>query len=205
MDYASIYRRLMQRAFVRGLSGYAERHHVQPKCLGGTNDADNIVRLTPEEHYVAHQLLVKMHPGNIKLLRAAVMMTSGTRNHQRGNKLYGWLRRQFAARMSVELTGSKRGHHSVETKAKQSAASKGRKKSDAHRAALAVAKLGKKRGPQSETHRRNLSDSLRNSTSLKASIRAFSGSPEYRAKQSAITTAIWARRRAEEASRPIVN
>jgi hypothetical protein len=205
MDYVAIYHRLMERARARSLSGYVERHHIRPKCLGGSDHVSNMVRLTPEEHYVAHQLLVKMCPTNMKLLRAAVMMTSSTRRHQRGNKLYGWLRRQFAARMSEELTGSKRGPHSAETKAKMSAASKGRKKSEAHCAAMTASKTGKKRGPHSEIHKRNLSDSLRNSASLKTSIRAFSGSPEYRAKQSAITTAIWARRRAEEASRTIVN
>ena len=27
--------------------------------MGGTDDEENLVELTPEEHYVAHQLLVK--------------------------------------------------------------------------------------------------------------------------------------------------
>jgi hypothetical protein len=157
MDYVAIYRRLMQRAFVRGLSGYAERHHVHPKCLGGTNDADNIVRLTPEEHYVAHQLLVKMYPGHIGLVWAAVAMTNGTTNQPRRNKMHGWLRRQLAARLSEKFKGGthttearakmrashlgvKCGPHSAETKAKQSAASKGKAKSPEHRLALSMAK-----------------------------------------------------------------
>lgn len=66
-------------------------HHIIPKCIGGTNDRNNIVALTPEEHYVAHQLLVKIHPTNDKLIFAAHRM--GTSN----NKLYGWLRRAHNA------------------------------------------------------------------------------------------------------------
>jgi len=34
--------------------------------MNGNNRKENIVRLSPEEHYVVHQLLVKMHPGNYK-------------------------------------------------------------------------------------------------------------------------------------------
>lgn len=40
-----------------------ERHHILPKSLGGTDDSDNIVALTPREHFVCHKLLVKMTSG----------------------------------------------------------------------------------------------------------------------------------------------
>jgi hypothetical protein len=40
-----------------------ERHHIVPRCLGGSNKSDNIVRLTDREHYICHQLLVKMTAG----------------------------------------------------------------------------------------------------------------------------------------------
>lgn len=208
----------MHRATTLVPTGYSERHHIRPRCLDGDNTPSNIVRLTPEEHYIAHQLLVKMYPGNIKILWAAVAMTNGTTKQSRRNKLYGWLRRQLAARlsekfkghsvsaesrakMSASQLGKKRAPHSEDTKAKMSAASKGRPKSAAHRTALATAKLGKQLGPRSELHRRHIAESLRQSDKLKQAIRAFASTPEYRAKQSAITTEVWARRRAEEASR----
>ncbi|XAO17074.1 homing endonuclease [Escherichia phage FL23] len=60
MNYEKIYNSLIDRARNRALTGYKERHHIIPKCLGGSNDASNLVDLTPEEHYVAHQLLVKI-------------------------------------------------------------------------------------------------------------------------------------------------
>ena len=47
--------------------GYVERHHILPKCVGGGDESENLVPLTPEEHYLAHQLLVKMHPDNHRL------------------------------------------------------------------------------------------------------------------------------------------
>jgi len=96
--------------------------------------------MTPEEHYVAHQLLVKMHPGNDGLVSAAVYMACGTSKQSRNNKLYGWLRRRHAERQRANLLGAKRAPHTQETKAKMSAASLGRTKSDAHRQALSMAK-----------------------------------------------------------------
>ena len=36
---------------------YFEKHHIQPRSLGGSNDPENLVLLTPREHYIAHLLL----------------------------------------------------------------------------------------------------------------------------------------------------
>lgn len=51
-----------------------EGHHIIPKCLGGKGNSDkrdlNIIRLTPQEHYIAHKLLAIEHPDNEKLLYA---------------------------------------------------------------------------------------------------------------------------------------
>lgn len=73
MNYDLHYDNLILRARSRisSLDLYYEKHHVVPKCMGGTNDKSNIVKLTPEEHYVAHQLLVKIFPGNYSLIHAA--------------------------------------------------------------------------------------------------------------------------------------
>ena len=92
MNYAKHYHALISRAKSSIREGYTEKHHIQPKCLGGNDDVENIVCLTPEEHYVAHQLLVKMYPNEPKLLHAARMMTVG---EKRNNKMYGWLRKKY--------------------------------------------------------------------------------------------------------------
>lgn len=89
MNYEAIYEKLIIRAKDRKLEGYVERHHIIPRCLKGTDDSFNIVLLTPEEHYLAHLLLVKIHPHNRSLIYAAKMMAG-----QGNNKSYGWLRRR---------------------------------------------------------------------------------------------------------------
>lgn len=94
MDYQKHYDRLIDRARYRIIEGYTERHHIIPKCMGGTNIPENIVKLTPEEHFVAHQLLIKIFPEEMKLAFAAHMMCKSPHNHRSNNKMYGWLRRR---------------------------------------------------------------------------------------------------------------
>jgi hypothetical protein len=106
MNYTKIYTELIQRAKTRTLAGYKESHHIIPRCLGGQDTSDNVVDLTPEEHYTAHLLLIKIYPENNSLIQAASMMTVNAKNHQRKNKLYGWLRRKHAVAMSENQTGS---------------------------------------------------------------------------------------------------
>lgn len=102
MDYQKIYNNIILRGQTRILEGYKEKHHIIPRCMGGTNDADNIVSLTPEEHYVCHLLLVKIFPNHFGLVKSAIFMTTNNNEyHQRNNKLYGWLKRQY----STSITG----------------------------------------------------------------------------------------------------
>jgi hypothetical protein len=101
VDYKKIYDALIERGRNRVIEGYSESHHIVPRCMGGSDDADNLVRLTPEEHYVAHQLLVKMYPGNRKIAYAVLAMSMCGK----GRRLYGWLRRRVSAAMSEHKKG----------------------------------------------------------------------------------------------------
>jgi hypothetical protein len=111
MKYELIYERLVKRAQQRPkLDGYKEVHHIVPRCMGGGDEENNLVELTAEEHYVAHQLLVKMHPDNSKLVYAIQAMTmpgsAGLRGG--GNKMFGWLRRRYSEmRRTGELRNCK--------------------------------------------------------------------------------------------------
>ena len=60
-----------------------ERHHITPKCLGGTNDKINLVFLTLKEHFVGHWLLTKMTEGKekAKMLYALNGMKRVSENH----------------------------------------------------------------------------------------------------------------------------
>jgi len=41
-----------------------EMHHIIPKCMGGLNKKENLVRLTLREHYICHLLLPKFTTGD---------------------------------------------------------------------------------------------------------------------------------------------
>lgn len=101
MDYQRIYTNIVERAKDRLLETYTEKHHIIPKCMGGSDNPENLVSLTPEEHYVAHQLLTKMYPDNGALAKAAMMMTA----NRPSNKVYGWLRKRHAKAMSESQAG----------------------------------------------------------------------------------------------------
>jgi hypothetical protein len=103
MNYKKHYELLITRGKNRVLEGYVERHHIIPRCMGGTDDAENIVQLTPEEHYLAHQLLVKMYPNHSGLIRSAHMMAVTNSKLKRNNKSFGWIRRQNALIMSQHM------------------------------------------------------------------------------------------------------
>ena len=70
MNYQQIHDNIIDRAGNRVPTGYTENHHVIPKCLGGSNDNSNLVRLTAREHFIVHKLLVEIYP-NEKSLRIA--------------------------------------------------------------------------------------------------------------------------------------
>jgi len=92
MNYQTHYNILIERGKDRILEKSYEKHHIIPKCMGGSNNKENIVNLTPEEHFVAHQLLVRIYPNHTKLIYAAHMMG----NTRINNKSYGWIRRKFS-------------------------------------------------------------------------------------------------------------
>jgi len=74
--YYKWYYNIVDAARSRALEGYSENHHILPKCLGGTNDKNNLVRLTAREHFLCHWLLTKMTSGKqrYKMLHAAWQM-----------------------------------------------------------------------------------------------------------------------------------
>lgn len=73
MNYQAIYSSLIAKRKAKKPRGYSEKHHIIPRCLGGSDDRNNLVRLTAREHFIAHRLLAKVHGGR---LWAAVAMMS---------------------------------------------------------------------------------------------------------------------------------
>ena len=49
---------------------YHERHHIIPKCFGGSNKKDNLIDLYAKEHFIAHKLLAEENPNNYSFVHA---------------------------------------------------------------------------------------------------------------------------------------
>ncbi len=118
MDYGRIYDRLVDRGKSRIPVGYAEKHHIVPRCMGGDDCVDNLVSLYPEEHFLAHVLLLKIHK-NTRYRGALaksvnMMMTVSFANEGRNSfnrKTYGWLRRELSLSMSFSQSGKRNSQH----------------------------------------------------------------------------------------------
>lgn len=140
MNYKRIYYELIFKALERSIDTdvYLERHHIHPKCLGGDDSEENIVRLYPEEHFLAHALLVKIYPGVRGLIFAMLAMTmkSGKQlgeNKRINNKLFGWMRRELSIVQRGKII-------SEETRQKMSKSHLGMQFSEEHRKNLSLAK-----------------------------------------------------------------
>ena len=49
---------------------YYEKHHIGPKCMGGTDEENNLIALYSKEHFIAHRLLGLENPNNYGLIYA---------------------------------------------------------------------------------------------------------------------------------------
>lgn len=159
MNYNKHYETLIQKSKNRCIEGYYEEHHVIPKCIGGSNDSNNLVKLTPEEHYLAHLLLVKIYPKETKLIYAARMMTLDSCDTKRNNKMYGWLKRKFSQLQTEKMTGNKGWHHSETAKQKISEAHKGKLKPGS-RPSVSISNRTRKitRNPLTDQQKKNISN-----------------------------------------------
>lgn len=173
------------------LDGYTERHHIVPRCLGGSNRKENLVDLTAREHYVAHRLLF-MHHGTRQMAyawfsmcrgnkhqsrnlssrqyeRAKLCMVESMKGHSFSEETRQKLRDARKRRVITDETRKKLSEvhkgrvHSPETRAKLSQSLTGRPKSEETKQKLRTANLGK---TLTEEHRQKISTSLKGRMTL---------------------------------------
>jgi hypothetical protein len=129
MNYEKIYNQIIERSKTRLLTEYKEIHHVIPKCMGGTNDKDNLATLTAREHFICHQLLCEIYPNEHKLKLALNMMCNMRSQNQirylPSSRVIAKAKEEGARAISIANTGKKR---SDESKARYSLAQMGNKK-----------------------------------------------------------------------------
>ena len=123
MNYKNIYYKIIEKAKEENINGkrnigYFEKHHIQPKSLGGNNNIENLVKLTAREHFICHWLLVKMYnKGTLernKMLCALWKMqqTPNTNNKRYINsRAYEKLRVEYSKFISLNQTGNKNSQY----------------------------------------------------------------------------------------------
>jgi len=93
------------------VDGYKERHHIIPRCIGGTNDETNLVDLTASEHFIAHKLLCEDNPSHRGLAKAWLMMcTMQSDNQERINisaEEYANIKEHLAKTKVTDITKQK--------------------------------------------------------------------------------------------------
>lgn len=106
MNYQKIYNSIIENSKKETrnkINSYYEKHHIIPRCIGGSNKEENLALLTPKEHFICHCLLVNIYKQDvriyIKMLQALNMMKVKHKHHERylnsklyekyRNKLYG--------------------------------------------------------------------------------------------------------------------
>jgi hypothetical protein len=118
MNYQRIYDQIIDRAKTRKLEGYKEKHHIIPKCLGGSNEKENLVELTAREHFICHLLLCKIYPENINLtfaLWAMVnMRTSSQERVKVSSTLYEEIKQKHSKLKSELYKGRKQPKEVIE-------------------------------------------------------------------------------------------
>lgn len=151
---------------------YHERHHIVPKCMGGTNDEDNLIDLFAREHFEAHRLLALENLENEKLVYAWWMMSYTNNVHGRRYDVtadeYEELKKIAINKISEShrgrplseshkqkiANGNKGRVVSDQTKEKISKANKGRTQTDEAKKKNSDKHRGKNH-PQYGTHRSN--------------------------------------------------
>ena len=64
--YTKCYFNIIESARATPPSGYVEKHHIIPRCIGGTNEQTNLIKLSARQHFICHLLLTKMCNGQEK-------------------------------------------------------------------------------------------------------------------------------------------
>jgi hypothetical protein len=90
MNYQLIHDSIIDKAKTRVLpkETYTERHHIKPRCMGGTDDKSNLVDLTAKEHFIVHKLLVEIHPDVDGLVLAYYLFVNGVNKMNHKGEIY---------------------------------------------------------------------------------------------------------------------
>lgn len=162
MDYLRIYNRLIEKRKREVLTkenyDYFEIHHIKPRSIYPdlVNDKENLIALTPKEHYFAHHLLKEIYKKQYgddsdeywKLFNAFWLMSHAKRYTFISAQRYEALRKEIndfwsdknkTKEIRLKMSKAKKGKPSPK---------KGIPLSEEHKEKLRLARLGKKLSPE---------------------------------------------------------
>lgn len=151
--YTKWYKNIIDAAKVRTENMVYEKHHILPKSLGGTNKKQNLVLLTPREHFIVHSILPKMlidDKHRQKMIYAFLRMaTSNTEYARIGNgKLYEKLKTNFKKYHSGKHHPFYGKRHSEKSKQKMSNSHKNKVISESTRQKMSISRTGIKQSQE---------------------------------------------------------
>ena len=127
MNYFKIYENLILDAkFKPKHDDYKETHHIVPKCMGGDDSKENLIKLTARQHYLAHWLLYKMYrtPSLVHAWHTMSRIGKGQDKRKLNSHLFEYCKRERNKVLSSKYTGTGNNFygktHSKETKQKLS-------------------------------------------------------------------------------------
>lgn len=164
MDYRRIYYQLIEKRQQILVEGYSEKHHILPKCLKGTNNTENLVRLSAREHFIAHQLLVKMYPKVNRLIRALnLMMYCNQQKYT--SRQFEWIKIMYRENNSGKNNSFYGKKHTEENRIKCGAKNRGKK---ASKETIGKLKLRKNHNtPHCEEVKLKISEAVKNLPKVK--------------------------------------
>jgi len=143
----------------RNYDGVVESHHILPKSLGGNNSQENLIELSPREHFLAHWMLWKAYSNRQMTLAfwSMRMNKSKQRSFRISSKVYQTLKENHSNIQSQRM----RENNPMQHESSRQKASETRKKlnwspSEDHRNQISKALSGK---PKTKEHAENISKS----------------------------------------------
>lgn len=171
MDYKKIYDNLIEDAIRNPkIDDYKELHHNIPKCMGGSDRKDNLVKLTAKQHYLAHWLLYKIYKTSSLVHAWHSMSRIGTGQEKRliNSKLFEYCKKERSKILSENSKGERNNFygktHTEETKKKLSKTHAGKVYKSDKQIKDWVQTVAKK--PNSVTQRKQLAERNKNFITL---------------------------------------
>lgn len=125
--YTIWYYKIVNNAKSRKSINKPDRHHIIPKCMGGSNHTDNLVNLTAREHFICHRLLIKMVDSKFKSKMIYAAWQQSRSAKFKGARITSRTFAKLREEMSISYTGRKRMPFTDEWKKNMSNSKKGEK------------------------------------------------------------------------------